>query len=539
MGKLSRDLVVQSIVNLKDRQNKLWGLIALFTSTIGNESIKPNITYRSDSQELANTLQDLFFFGVERKEHNPSSPKYFRLSMKFEEVIQKYLPEEKKIDIADAAIFFYKNRNFDNEIKLSELITEFKEKLNLGDPLLYSIFKTDNSVNQILATNENYSIQDLFNQIKQELNITSEHVTLTFESPYTIAAHPSDFSRASFIQTLYSGLSILELILYSDINLDQYFPKVETSKQHKAKHLNTIYYGAPGSGKSYKIEKIIETIPEENKQRITFFPEYDYYSFVGGFKPITVQEEDGSESIKYKFVPQVFTNIYVSAWNDLDNDYYLVIEEINRGNCAEIFGNLFQLLDRDSNYSISPSSELKEYLSQHLKESGIAGIEGGKMKLPPNLIILASMNTSDQSLFPMDSAFKRRWKWEYVPINYEELNEDGQINSSYYYTITIDDNRSFKWIEFIEAVNMNIKLNPNLGMDKCIGNYFVKSMTNDIPLEEFVSKVVFYLWNDVFKDEENEVFDNYVGYEDFFPINTKGKIQVEKLLENLEVGIIS
>lgn len=304
----------------------------------------------------------------------------------------------------------------------------------------------------------------------------------------------------------------------------------ENSEQNNLKEFmanNTIYYGAPGTGKSHIVDKIIE-----NKifKRITFHPEYDNASFVGGYKPISVDDE-----IKYQFVPQIFTEIYVKAWKDLENKHYLVIEEINRGNCAEIFGDIFQLLD--GKYSISPSKELREYLIKEFGNEDHEGIAGGEMRLPNNLIILATMNTSDQSLFPMDSAFKRRWNWEYVPIEYEENYEDGSLNESFEYIVKIDEKSYFKWIEFIEKINAEIKGNPNLGMDKCIGNYFVKPSDKDISIQEFIQKVVFYLWNDVFRDEENNLFDKGLYYEDFFPLGTKGIENTKKILKNLGVEI--
>ncbi|WP_077405363.1 McrB family protein [Cellulophaga omnivescoria] len=294
--------------------------------------------------------------------------------------------------------------------------------------------------------------------------------------------------------------------------------------------LNKIYYGAPGTGKSHKVNELLKG-KEERTERVTFHPEYDYASFIGGFKPITeIDAESGKEEIKYKFVPQTFTNIYVDAWNNKDNEYYLVIEEINRGNCAEIFGDIFQLLDRNSNYSITPSNELKQYLVKELTSvDGIKGIENGKMKLPSNLNILATMNTSDQSLFPMDSAFKRRWDWEYIPINYEKSEENPSSN----YQVVVSDSISFSWLEFIEKVNTIIKENPNLGMDKCIGNYFIKAKDNSITLEEFINKAIFYLWNDVFKDEDDHIFEENTFYEDFFPIATNGKEKVLKILEKI------
>lgn len=298
--------------------------------------------------------------------------------------------------------------------------------------------------------------------------------------------------------------------------------------------LNKIYYGAPGTGKSHKVNELLKG-KEKRTERVTFHPEYDYASFIGGFKPITEKDpESGKEEINYKFVPQIFTNIYVDAWNDKDNQYYLVIEEINRGNCAEIFGDIFQLLDRNSDYSITPSNELKQYLVKELtSDDGIKGIENGKMKLPSNLNILATMNTSDQSLFPMDSAFKRRWDWEYIPINYDKSEENPSSN----YQVVVSDSVSFSWLEFIEKVNTIIKENPNLGMDKCIGNYFIKAKDNSITIEEFINKAIFYLWNDVFKDEDDHIFEENTFYEDFFPIETKGKEKVLNILEKIGVNI--
>jgi hypothetical protein len=302
-----------------------------------------------------------------------------------------------------------------------------------------------------------------------------------------------------------------------------------------SKSQNIIYYGSPGTGKSHKVEEELKKNDSHFYERITFHPEFDNASFVGGYKPVSERIDDKDE-IKYKFIPQSFTNIYVKAWNDLENQYYLAIEEINRGNCAEIFGDIFQLLDRKSNYTVSASNELKEHLNNSLTNKD--GINNG-LKLPSNLTILATMNTSDQSLFPMDSAFKRRWDWEYIPICYEEITEDGRNNESYNYKVNIDDNHYFHWIEFIKKVNIRIKSNPNLGMDKCIGNYFIKSNSNEIIVNEFINKVVFYLWNDVFKDEDSadSIFENGISYEDFFPINTNGKEEVLKILKSLEIGI--
>ena len=265
--------------------------------------------------------------------------------------------------------------------------------------------------------------------------------------------------------------------------------------------LQQIYFGTPGSGKSWTIKQKYEQ-DETKVFRTTFHPDTDYASFVGCYKP--VKDEDDEKKIVYEFVPQAFTDAYVAAWSDLEHPYYLIIEEINRGNCAQIFGDLFQLLDRDKNgyseYRIKADHDLKDYLEEHLPENN-EGIKDGKLCLPPNLSIIASMNTSDQSLFPMDSAFKRRWSWEYVPIDYENAESSK-------FEITIGD-ESHNWHKFLKAVNEKIK-NVTSSEDKQMGNFFIKSSIDE---KEFCDKVMFYLWSEVGKDNYNTkdaIFKYYV-----------------------------
>lgn len=324
--------------------------------------------------------------------------------------------------------------------------------------------------------------------------------------------------------------------------IELYKNKLEDSNSYNYFGVNKIYYGSPGTGKSYKVDNIINCLESKYFERLTFHPEFDNSSFVGGYKPISEEDSEGNDIIKYKFIPQAFTNIYKRAWEDSDNQYYLVIEEINRGNCAEIFGEIFQLLDRNSNYTVSPSKELKDYLisNEGFNDSSHQGIING-LKLPSNLSILATMNTSDQSLFPMDSAFKRRWEWEYVPICYTQIDDEGKPNRSFDFIIDIQNGKKYSWIKFIEQINLkHIKINPALGMDKCIGNYFIKPDNElTISLKPFINKVIFYLWNDVFKDEENSVFEDNTSYEDFFPIENKGKSKIEELFNRIELKPIA
>ena len=253
-----------------------------------------------------------------------------------------------------------------------------------------------------------------------------------------------------------------------------------------------------------------------------------------------------SKTISYEFVPQVFTKAYVEAWNNLEQNtpVYLIIEEINRGNCAQVFGDLFQLLDRKedgySEYPVEADTDLANYLietlgwgDQHL------GIKDG-LCLPPNLHILATMNTSDQSLFPMDSAFKRRWEWKFIPTTPPKGKDKTMVlsfeeDATTQHGITIDaGDYEYDWTEFLNKINAKIRKATH-SEDKQLGYWFVKTFgnNNQISISTFVAKVVFYLWNDVFKDmgaKDTNPFtiqfegkNELMSFNSFFEINSLGQ----------------
>lgn len=345
----------------------------------------------------------------------------------------------------------------------------------------------------------------------------------------------------------------------------------------KTTGLQQIYYGAPGTGKSKTIKDLTFG---ESVIRTTFHPDSDYASFVGTYKPITeevvlrdcngkkVIDEETNEVVKeeriaYKFIPQAFLEAYVKAWKKLgaNKKQFLIIEEINRGNCAQIFGDLFQLLDRNeygfSDYPIVADKDMQKYLEKEFAgweitnkdeinqlygEANMVNLimKGERLVLPSNLYIWATMNTSDQSLFPIDSAFKRRWDWKYVPIR---EGRDKETNAPLNWYINTGD-KQYKWWSFISKVNELIGSLTN-SEDKKLGYFFCKAKDGEIDADLFVSKVIFYLWNDVFKDygfddkdfqdEEGKIlsFDRF--YEDK---NGKTNVDiaiVEQFLENLGV----
>lgn len=331
--------------------------------------------------------------------------------------------------------------------------------------------------------------------------------------------------------------------------------KNRTAKAHKTNlPLQIIYYGAPGTGKSFTIDAITD---DDNSVRTTFHPDSDYASFVGAYKPTmapvpinafvgttvhhakNAKAEDAYEQkIVYNYVPQAFLKAYVAAWSNLDKPFYLIIEEINRGNCAQIFGDLFQLLDRNnmgcSSYAIHADEDISQFLKDDskgfaslseeqraaisafklIKDNGKTQdvgqdiLNGKLLLLPPNLYIWATMNTSDQSLFPIDSAFKRRWNWKYMPIEYHPVNR--QTKKPIDWKFRIGDNL-YSWGEFLSKINPEI-YSLTESSDKQMGYFFAKAdpATGVIPEDVFLNKVLFYLWTDVFKDYDvsSELFKN-------------------------------
>ncbi len=321
------------------------------------------------------------------------------------------------------------------------------------------------------------------------------------------------------------NLSPRKTVIYQEVSEDL---KPNSFEPNNARQV--IHYGAPGTGKSHKIKEILgeyegcpedKKVPKENIFRTTFHPDSDYSTFVGAYKPskgkkplyglnggLTVRlKNDGKdledEIITYKFIPQAFLNAYMQAYRKPEENVYLIIEEINRGNCAQIFGDLFQLLDRDENgvseYTIKADTDLKIFLEEEMGKDSDA-IKGGELCLPSNLYIYATMNTSDQSLFPIDSAFKRRWDWEYEPIKYK--NSDWVIDI---------EGVKYKWCEFQKEVNMRI-LKDTGSEDKMLGDYFVNPPTKVISFNTFRNKILFYMWNDVCKDGDADIFPSDMDF---------------------------
>lgn len=298
---------------------------------------------------------------------------------------------------------------------------------------------------------------------------------------------------------------------------------------------NLIFFGAPGTGKSFKLQELAEeSFAEGNVRRVTFHPDYTYAQFVGCYKPFIEPKIDNksdaseiryaSSEIEYRFIPGPFIDTYVDAIRHPEQNHLLIIEEINRANPAAVFGDVFQLLDRKedgtSEYSVVTSEDLRWYMFKQWKSylNGIKPEErngvlyslddpeaerlASSMSLPPNMYIWATMNSADQGVFPMDTAFKRRWDFRYMGINDGSSKLDG-------ITVPVGEPaRMVGWDALRRGIN-KVLLDAGVNEDKLLGPFFISpSRLRDAArfTQTFMDKVLLYLFEDAAKTKKSKVF---------------------------------
>lgn len=301
---------------------------------------------------------------------------------------------------------------------------------------------------------------------------------------------------------------------YSDIHplsfrsnfvLDPYFER------------NRIVFGAPGTGKSYKLKEDSKILLEDTSgtlERVTFYADYSYAHFVGTYKPVT----NNNDEISYEFVPGPFMKVYVNALksglSQNPQPHVLLIEEINRAKVSAVFGDIFQLLDRNkegvSEYEISASNDICKYLA---KELGGEPDRYKQIKIPDNMFIWATMNSADQGVFPIDTAFKRRWNFEYLGIDTYEEGIRGRVSIGNGTHI-----QEVEWNKLRKAINERLVSEFKVNEDKLLGPYFLGKdiIETDENLqiideekfkEAFKSKIIMYLYEDAAKQYRNKFFE--------------------------------
>lgn len=442
-------------------------------------------------------------------------------------IINHYFLKSNILSMIGSMCQFCKTKRIDYHQTVEKILKEIEDKPTYNGLLhTTSLFKLSMGSNKLRPYFKQFDSDGIFHKVVRLLLIPN--------SAYRIYLLKNDNGE-------YAAFWLIGFNNLDDFEVDSTIDNIDNDINKAPLALQQIYYGAPGTGKSHGIKKLLKemNVPKENIFRTTFHPDSDYSSFVGAYKPTMKPVDDKykavvgkDEEIAYSFVPQTFIKAYTQAYKKPNENVYLIIEEINRGNCAQIFGDLFQLLDRDDNgvseYPIKADSDLKMYLEEEL-ENHPDGIKDGELCLPSNLYIWATMNTSDQSLFPIDSAFKRRWDWEYEPIKYK--NKD--------WVIEIAGNK-YSWISFQRIINDMIFEATN-SEDKMLGDYFVKPCNNIISEKQFVNKVLFYLWNDVCKDGDGDIFrtsDNKdVKFSDLYDDN--GSNTLQSMMEYLGIKPIS
>jgi type II restriction-modification system restriction subunit len=431
-------------------------------------------------------------------------------------LIEEYLYTSETIETKEIfyILHFYKD---------IELLSKFKENKNeflkWKKEEAYKDFIEERSIGR----NANYTINTTIEDIK----ILYYLYKLQENKEKTILEFTIDFFKKlriyiseEYIKTIKEYDKTIEVIFKERIKNDSFtideFNFIDKSHQR-------IFFGAPGTGKSYLLNEDAKKYFGNDYERVTFHPNYMYGNFIGTFKPFPVRLEDEKETIMYKYIPGILLRLLIKAIKDPNTNYLLVIEEINRANTAAVFGDFFQLLDRNSNgeseYGIAVSEDLKLYLEEQFDKNNLTenekrylGENLDKITLPPNFYIWATMNSADQGVMPLDTAFKRRWEFEYIGINdaYDKRKDENGKSEFDTYNFKANENELANWNDFRIKIN-EILSKCHVPEDKLLGPYFIsksilESGDPDKIKNAIKNKVLMYLYEDAGKQHRRKIF---------------------------------
>ena len=479
------------------------------------------------------------------------------------------------------ACYIYKiNHNISilsESIPNKEIAIEYKENsnINIGDnflgyldsgyfTMLFTASRNSNGkyifLNKDIQIGVGISI-DKYDELKELINSSSDSIIPIDNSIFNMIADAMTKSVANSKRKT-GGINVNKEDILNNIKAlnGKSISAEKVIFKEKEMPYNYLVFGAPGTGKSYYINEALQNAKtstdrkafgdkEERCERVTFFSGYSYGNFVGSYKPIMKETEDGNEIIAYEYVPGPLIRILMKAMKDKEHNYLLIIEEINRAEAAAAFGDMFQLLDRrnngDSEYSIQASIELRKFLARNICE-GYDDLEieekneieedyFSKIIIPRNMYIWATMNSADQGVFPLDTAFKRRWVYKYIEIN-DGVNNifegDKPIKIS---NILISIGKEYekqyvKWDDIRQAINRKL-ISLNINEDKLMGPYFLSFDKNCFSegltcncgeknetlylyegkdyynfIDSFKSKVIMYLFDDAGRMKRKELF---------------------------------
>ena len=389
--------------------------------------------------------------------------------------------------------------------EIFENLKKYKEKL---DSRLVNVIE---QLNSILMINKS-----VFISLKNEKIKYVEEIVRAFEDniQYFEKSNESDYNYIDFL------ISNHDFKRNFNSNTIEKKLKNSTNKPHQR-----IFFGAPGTGKSYLLNEDAKKYFGNNYERVTFHPNYMYGNFIGTFKPFPDKSEDGKETktIMYKYIPGVLLRLLIKAIKNPATNYLLIIEEINRANTAAVFGDFFQLLDRNGNgeseYGIAVSEDLKLYLEEEFDKNNLTenekrylGEKLDKITLPPNFYIWATMNSADQGVMPLDTAFKRRWEFEYTGIDdaYNKSKDESGKSEFDDYKFRANGKELSNWNDFRIKIN-EILSKCHVSEDKLIGPYFIsKSILASKDIDKITNaiknKVLMYLYEDAGRQHRKRIF---------------------------------